>query len=180
MKECNMFTYLKNLFKSQEELLEILNKEFDQTIFNLFIKKYKKDKSYKNLFQSYLKLKENNLYESAGHLKASFSFTYDFDNSVLKNASCLDFWEKKVDKLYTITTNNSEIKCSRNHIIFVEKDDKVMEVPAKSLKAGDSLFYVNEKMEVEKDSIVNISIEEGEFELIDISVKNQTLSQTMP
>ncbi len=98
--------------------------------------------------------------------------TFDFKNKILKNASCLDFWEKKVSELYKIKTKNSEIKCSRNHIFFVKKNNEEVEIPARNLKVGDNLFFVKNEGVVE-DRIVDISSENGEFKLIDISVKNQ-------
>jgi len=36
--------------------------------------------------------------------------TYDFKNKILKNTSCLDYWKKTADRLYTVRTNNTEIK----------------------------------------------------------------------
>ncbi len=97
--------------------------------------------------------------------------TYDFKNKILKNTSCLDYWKKTVNQLYEIKTENSKIKCSRNHTFFL-KNNKVLETPARNLKVGDILFFVD-NMKVKEDKITNISTEIGKFELIDISVKNQ-------
>ena len=98
--------------------------------------------------------------------------TYDFKNKILKNTSCLDYWKKTVDALYIIKTKKSKIECSKNHVFFIKRDNKIAEIPAKNLKIGDSLHYVD-KMRVIEEKIIDISTEKGKFELIDISVKNQ-------
>lgn len=98
--------------------------------------------------------------------------TYDFENNELSNTSCLDYWTKKTDKLLIIKTEKNEIKASRNHTFFVE-DNEVKEVQAKHLKVGDNLLRINNEYKKEKITIVSIEEKEGDFELIDISVKNQ-------
>jgi len=103
--------------------------------------------------------------------KGNWVMTYDFKTGILRNTRIIDFWKVKKDKLLTIKTDKSKVKCSQDHLFFVEKDSKVEEVAAENLKEGDVLFYMN-KSNKETTIIEKIIVEEGNFELIDISVKN--------
>jgi len=105
--------------------------------------------------------------------KGNWLLTYDFKEGNLRNTRIMDFWRNKKDRLFIIKTDKTEIRCSKDHIFFVEKNEKVEEIAAEDLKKGDVLFYINKKLERERTNIEEISVEEGRFELIDISVENR-------
>lgn len=104
--------------------------------------------------------------------KGNWVMTYDFKTNILRNTRIMDFWKTKKDKLLTIKTDKSEIKCSKDHLLFVDRGGEVDEAAAEDLKEGDVLFYINNSNK-EKTVIEKITVEEGDFELVDISVKNE-------
>ncbi|RLE39112.1 hypothetical protein DRJ17_01825 [Candidatus Woesearchaeota archaeon] len=107
--------------------------------------------------------------------------TYDFKNNDSSISECLNIWKTRKDVQLKIKTDAGNIIVSEDHLFFVENNGATLEVPAKELKVGDFLLKfknsVKEKREkinkINKIKIIKIMKEKGEFEMIDISVKNQ-------
>lgn len=99
--------------------------------------------------------------------------TYDFKKNELRNTKVLDLWEKEKEEICEIKTKNSEIKCSKDHLFFIEKSSKIKEIPAEKLSKGDILFFINKYSKKEETKILKIKIRKKKVKMIDISVKNK-------
>lgn len=98
--------------------------------------------------------------------------TYDFQKNKLKYTKLLDKWKKEKNKLYIIKTKHAEIKCSKDHLLFIKKNNKILEIPAEKISIGDTLFYINKNLKNKEVKVTNIKIKKEKINLIDISVKN--------
>jgi peptide subunit release factor 1 (eRF1) len=98
--------------------------------------------------------------------------SFDFNENKLIKDIILDKWKTTKNELYTIKTNNLEIKSSKDHLFFVKKNEEIKEIPAQDLKIKDILFTTNNK-EKKETPIISINKEKGKFDMIDISVGNQ-------
>jgi peptide subunit release factor 1 (eRF1) len=90
-------------------------------------------------------------------------YSYDFKESKIIPSKVAKVWNVVKDKCYFIKIGEVTIQASGDHVFFVAD----LEIPAEKLKVGDLLM--NEKKE--QVAIEEIRIEEGEFELVDISVE---------
>lgn len=96
---------------------------------------------------------------------------YDFYCEEIANSIVVDKWEVKKKLIYEITTPNSKVGCSEDHLFFVKRNNKVVEIPAKYLLKKDILFTVNSDLEKNETEIKEITKIPGKWGLLDISVR---------
>ncbi len=89
--------------------------------------------------------------------------SFDFEKREFVDSKVVKIWETNKDKLFRISYNDEEIKCSADHIFFLEDGS---ENPAENLKVGMDLLNSKGK----GVTIKKIEIDEKDVKLIDIEV----------
>jgi peptide subunit release factor 1 (eRF1) len=102
---------------------------------------------------------------------------FDLKNKQIIFTECLNKWKKTKNK-YLIITSNNELKnfflCSEDHLVFIEKDDQFVEMPAKSLRLTDKIIntsWDNTDNNFSTVGIIDIKQVSKSLDLIDIETK---------
>ncbi len=64
----------------------------------------------------------------------------NLNSKEISNAEVIDYWNTKISKYVIITAGPYKIKCSLDHLIFIEKNNKFLQVAAENIKIGDKLI----------------------------------------
>ncbi|MFH1400203.1 MAG: hypothetical protein ABIH41_01665 [Nanoarchaeota archaeon] len=84
--------------------------------------------------------------------------------------ACTDAWKTHKETLITIQAGERIVRCSQDHIIFLVRKRKVVEIPASEVVKHDTVLVQDNKKVVGR-KVSEIEVEEGIYPMLDISTE---------